>query len=108
MSINSPDLTSSLRPNVNAQPQPDLERAMSEEATVRHHIVLLTFFGVVAIVAALFTTIIDWTILAWRSTWLGICIAAFIGLLTSVVNLFNFNPAKTKTGGSTDLAPAQK
>jgi hypothetical protein len=108
MSINSPDPTSSLSPNVTTGPRSDMEKALSEEATVRHHIILLTFFGIIAIVAALFTTVIDWTVLGWRTAWLGICIAAFIGLLASVVNLFNFAPAKTKAGRSADFAPTRK
>jgi hypothetical protein len=88
--------------------QPQLGQAMLEERQVRHHVVVLTSFGVIAIIAALFTTIIDWTVLAWRTTWLVICLFGFVGLLSSVANLFNFSATKTKSSTGEDLPPVSK
>jgi hypothetical protein len=82
MATNSPEQVTSSPSgpiSTSAPDQPKVGQAMSEEHQVLHHIVVLTAFGVIAIVAALFTTIIDWTVLAWRTAWLGVCIAAFIG-----------------------------
>ena len=101
MTPNSPESRASLHPGPISNPapdQPELGQAMLEERQVRHHIVVLTGFGTLAVVAAFFTTIIDWTVLAWRTTWLVICIVGFIGLLSSVANLFNFTGTKSKSG----------
>jgi hypothetical protein len=101
MTANSPESIASLHPEPISNPapdQPELGQAMLEERQVRHHIVVVTGFGTLAVVAAFFTTIIDWTVLAWRTTWLVICIVGFVGLLSSVMNLFNFTGTKSKGG----------
>ena len=111
MATNPPEQISSSPSGPVSPSEPDqseMGRAMSEEHQVFHHIVVLSAFGVIAIVAACFTTIIDWTVLSWRTAWLTICIVAFIGLLSAVVNLFNFNTSKTRKRKSADLARTRK
>jgi hypothetical protein len=40
--------------------------------------------GTIFAVAAIFTTVIDWTVLGWRNFWLTVCVAAFIALVVFV------------------------
>jgi hypothetical protein len=42
------------------------------------------FSGIIAAMAAIFTTVIDWKALGWRNFWLAVCIAGFAGLITFI------------------------
>src|SRR6266478_2522475 len=61
----------------------DLE-AFSETATrekaIMSRLILAALSGTIFALAAIFTTVIDWTILGWRNFWLAVCITAFIAI----------------------------
>jgi hypothetical protein len=41
-------------------------------------------FGSISALAAILTTVIDWTVLAWRNFWLAVCVACFVGLFVFI------------------------
>ena len=41
-------------------------------------LILSALSGTIFAVAAIFTTVIDWTVLGWRNFWLAVCITALI------------------------------
>jgi hypothetical protein len=68
-------------------PLVDLE-ALSETATrekaIMSRLVLAALSGTIFALAAIFTTVIDWTVLGWRNFWLAVCISAFIALIVFI------------------------
>ena len=41
-------------------------------------LILAALSGTLFALAAILTTVIDWTILGWRNFWLAVCVSAFI------------------------------
>ena len=66
--------------------------ALSETATRKGHmsrLILAALSGTVFALAAILTTVIDWTVLGWRNFWLAVCITAFIALIAFFGRLAN-------------------
>ena len=65
-------------------PLVDLE-ALSETATrekvIMSRLILASLSGTIFALAAILTTVIDWTVLGWRNFWLAVCVTAFIALI---------------------------
>jgi hypothetical protein len=40
--------------------------------------------GTIFALAAILTTVIDWTVLGWRNFWLAVCVTAFIALIVFI------------------------
>ena len=68
-------------------PLSDFE-ALSETATrekaIMSRLILAALSGTLFALAAILTTVIDWTILGWRNFWLAVCITAFIALIVFI------------------------
>jgi hypothetical protein len=68
-------------------PLVDLE-ALSETATrekaIMSRLILAALSGTIFALAAILTTVIDWTVLGWRNFWLAVCISAFIALIVFI------------------------
>ena len=47
-------------------------------------LILSALSGTIFAVAAIFTTVIDWTVLGWRNFWLAVYITAFIALIVFI------------------------
>ena len=59
--------------------------ALSETATrekaIMSRLVLAALSGTIFALAAILTTVIDWTVLGWRNFWLAVCVAGFVALV---------------------------
>jgi hypothetical protein len=54
------------------------------EKAIMTRLILSALSGTIFAVAAIFTTVIDWTVLGWRNFWLAVCITAFIALIVFI------------------------
>jgi hypothetical protein len=61
-----------------------LSDAVAKEKAVMARLMLAALFGSISALAAILTTVIDWTVLAWRSFWLAVCVAGLVGLLVFI------------------------
>jgi hypothetical protein len=59
--------------------------ALSETATrekaIMSRLILAALSGTIFALAAILTTVIEWTVLGWRNFWLAVCVTAFIALI---------------------------
>jgi|SRR3979490_1311204 hypothetical protein len=67
-----------------AQSAPIVFETLSEtvirEKAVMSRLILAALSGTLFALAAILTTVIDWTVLGWRNFWLAVCVTAFIAL----------------------------
>ena len=61
-----------------------LSDTATREKAVMTRLILSALSGTIFAVAAIFTTVIDWTVLGWRNFWLAVCITAFIALIVFI------------------------
>jgi hypothetical protein len=61
-----------------------LSDTAAREKALMTRLILSALSGTIFAVAAIFTTVIDWTVLGWRNFWLAICVAAFIALIVFI------------------------
>ncbi len=61
----------------------------TREQAVMSRLLQIFWSGIISVIAAVLTTVIDWTVLEWRTFCLSVCIAAFLALLTFLGRLFN-------------------
>ncbi|HEY0792454.1 MAG TPA: hypothetical protein VGD78_15430 [Chthoniobacterales bacterium] len=57
------------------------------ERAIMARLLQIAWSGTVSVTAAIFTTVIDWTVIGWRDFWLTVCVAAFVAFLTFVGRL---------------------
>ena len=58
--------------------------AVARDKAVMTRLMLAALAGTISAMAAILTTVIDWTILGWRYFWLAVCVTAFVGLITFI------------------------
>ena len=61
-----------------------LSETAAREKAIMSRLILAALSGTIFAVAAILTTVIDWTVLGWRNFWLAICITAFIALIVFI------------------------
>ncbi len=61
-----------------------LAKAVAKDNTVMSLLIMGASAGTIFALAAIFTTVIDWSVLGWRNLWLAVCVAGFIGLTTFI------------------------
>jgi hypothetical protein len=61
-----------------------LSEAVARDKAVMTRLIMAALSGLISAFAAIFTTVIDWTVLGWRYFWLAVCVTAFVGLITFI------------------------
>jgi hypothetical protein len=61
-----------------------LSETATREKTIMSRLILAALSGTIFAVAAILTTVIDWTVLGWRNFWLAVCVTAFIALIVFI------------------------
>ena len=53
----------------------------AKEKVIMTMLILSALSGTIFALAAILTTVIDWTVLGWRNFWLAVCVTAFIAMI---------------------------
>jgi len=56
----------------------------AKEKAIMTMLILSALSGTIFALAAIFTTVIDWTVLGWPNFWLAVCVTAFVALIVFI------------------------
>jgi hypothetical protein len=61
-----------------------LSDTAAKEKAIMTMLILSALSGTIFALAAILTTVIDWTVLGWRNFWLAVCVTAFVALIVFI------------------------
>jgi hypothetical protein len=61
-----------------------LSDTAAKEKAIMTMLILSALSGTIFALAAILTTVIDWTVLGWRNFWLAVCVTAFIAMIVFI------------------------